>query len=58
MNKDKRLLNISFCKTQTSIATKLSVPIKWLKDMGVTQENRQLEVEYDYETKTIVIKKK
>lgn len=57
MEKDKRFLNVSFSKTQSSLATRVSIPITWLKDMGISQEDRKLEVEYDYETKTITLKK-
>lgn len=36
---------------------KLSIPLKWLKDMNVTLEEREVEVKYNEKTKTITIKK-
>ena len=55
---DKRILKISFGKTGTgNVNTKLSVPKKILEDTQVTQEEREVELEYNKETKEIVIKK-
>ena len=55
---DKRILKISFAKTGTgNVNTKLSVPKKILEDMQVTQEEREVELEYNKEKKEIIIRK-
>nr|DAN83776.1 MAG TPA: Toxin SymE, type I toxin-antitoxin system [Caudoviricetes sp.]DAU87074.1 MAG TPA: Toxin SymE, type I toxin-antitoxin system [Caudoviricetes sp.] len=55
---DKRILKISFGKTGTgNVNTKLSVPKKILEDMQVTQEEREVELEYNKEKKEIIIRK-
>ena len=55
---DKRILKISFGKTGTgNVNTKLSVPKKILEDMQVTQEEREVEIEYNKEKKEIIIRK-
>ena len=55
---DKRILKISFVKTGTgNVNTKLSVPKKILEDMQVTQEEREVELEYNKEKKEIIIRK-
>lgn len=41
-----------------SITARLAVPKKWLNDMGVTPEEREVELEYLEEKKEIIIKKK
>ena len=55
---DKRILKISFGKTGTgNVNTKLSVPKKILENMQVTQEEREVELEYNTEKKEIIIRK-
>lgn len=55
---DKRILKISFGKTGTgNVNTKLSVPKKILEDMHVTQEEREVELEYNQDKKEIIIRK-
>ena len=55
---DKRILKISFGKMGTgNVNTKLSVPKKILEDMQVTQEEREVELEYNKEKKEIIIRK-
>nr|DAT17957.1 MAG TPA: Toxin SymE, type I toxin-antitoxin system [Caudoviricetes sp.] len=55
---DKRILKISFGKTGTgNVNTKLSVPKKILEDMQVTQEEREVELEYNQDKKEIIIRK-
>ena len=55
---EKRILNISYSKSGAgSITTRLSVTKSMLDKMGVTQENRQIELEFDETTKEITIRK-
>ena len=56
---EKRDLNISFYKAgNNGISTKMNLPKKWVEKLGVTPEDRAVEVVFDEEIKAIVIKKK
>ena len=54
-----RTLKIIFNKSGSgSITPKMNVPIRWLKDMGVNEQEREVVAEYDEERQQIIIKKK
>lgn len=56
---EKKTLKISFNKNGTgSLTPKLALPKKWTDEMGITIEEREIEVQFDKETKEIKIKKK
>jgi hypothetical protein len=51
---EKRVLKIMFAKGGSgSLHTKLNVPITWIRAMGVSQENREVDVSFDGEKITI-----
>ena len=53
-----RKLKIIFNKSGDGyISGKLSIPMAWLKDMNLTPEDREVEVEYNQETKSFITKK-
>lgn len=53
-----RNLKIIFNKSGDGyMSGKLSVPMTWLKDMGLTPEDREVEVIYNEETKSFITKK-
>lgn len=55
----KRDLKISFGKSGSgSISPKLSIPKTFLDKIGVTQEDRKIELEVNEDTKEITIRKK
>lgn len=55
---ETRTLNVMFAKSgRGSKTTRLTLPIKWMHDMNITEDDRSIEVEYDSETKSITIKK-
>ncbi|MCC0707267.1 AbrB/MazE/SpoVT family DNA-binding domain-containing protein [Clostridioides sp. ES-S-0190-01] len=55
---NKRKLNISFAKGGAgSTYTRISLPITWVRDMGLTQDDKTVVVEYDEYNQTITIKK-
>lgn len=55
---EKRKLKISFGKSGNGyISPRLSLPISWIKDMGLSQENREVNVKYDETKKQIIIEK-
>ena len=57
MKNEKRVVNIMFAKGGSgSLHTKLNVPITWIRAMGISQEDREVEVIFDGEK--IVIQKK
>ena len=54
---EKRILNISFGKSgKGSVSCKLSVPTKWVKEMGLTEDDREVEV--TFKDNIITIKKR
>lgn len=55
---EKRDLNVSFYNAGGGLGTKITLPKPWLKKMGVTQDNRKVELTFDEETQTIMICKK
>ncbi|MGL5592877.1 MAG: AbrB/MazE/SpoVT family DNA-binding domain-containing protein [Cetobacterium sp.] len=56
---EKRILKVSFFKSGSgSISPKLSVPKSFLDTIGVTKEEREIEIEVKEDTKEIVIRKK
>lgn len=53
-----RKLKIIFNKSGDGyLSGKLSIPMTWLKDMNLTPDDREVEVEYDQETKSFITKK-
>lgn len=40
-----------------AISPKLSIPWKWLQDIGITEEEREVEISFNERTKKIIIKK-
>jgi hypothetical protein len=53
-----RNLKIIFNKSgQGYVSGKLSIPISWLNDMGLTPEDREVEVKYDKKSKSFTGKK-
>ena len=54
---EKRDLNIIWTKAGTgSPTTKLSIPISWCYDMGLSKDKRKIIAIYDEEKKEIIIK--
>lgn len=55
---EKRKLNIIWTKAGTgSPTTKLSIPISWCYDMGLSKDEKGIEAIYDEEKKEIIIRK-
>lgn len=55
---EERKLNIIFNKSGSgSINTKVSLPVTWVKQMGITKDNREVIAEFNEEKQEIVIKK-
>lgn len=51
---EKRVLKIMFAKGGSgSLHTKLNVPITWIRAMGVSAEEREVEIVFDGEKITI-----
>lgn len=55
---EERKLKVIFNKSGCgSITPKLNIPMSWIKNMGVTKEERQVIAEYNEERQEIIIKK-
>lgn len=53
-----RILKISFNKSGRGTKTpKLALPMAYIRDMGITEEDREIELFYNQSTKEITIKK-
>jgi len=49
---EERKLKILFGKSGSgSISPRISLPMSWIKDMGLSQENREVNVKYDEKKK-------
>lgn len=55
---EKRGTKVSFNKAGNGIASKITLPMPWLREMGVIPEEREIEMFFDKEKKEILIKKK
>lgn len=56
---EARTLKVMFNKDGRGvIGTKMSLPITHFRDMGVTEEDREVEYEYDEKKKIMIIRKK
>lgn len=48
---------VSFSKSGSgSLTPRVIVPITWLREMGVTPDDKRINMEYDKESKQIIIK--
>lgn len=55
---EERILKVIFNKSGSgSITPKLNIPMSWIKNMGVSIENREIVAIYNEETQEIIIKK-
>lgn len=55
---EERNLNIIFNKSGSgSMNTKVSIPITWIKQMGITEKEREVVATYNEEKQEIIIKK-
>ena len=56
---EKRDVNISFYKAGNGgNSNRITLPKKWVEKIGITPENRAVEIVLDEENNSIVIKKK
>ncbi len=55
---EKRDLNISFQKAGNGKNVRLIVPIPWLRELGITEEEKQVELIFDKENNQLILKKK
>ena len=56
---EKRDVNISFYKAGNGgISNRITLPKKWVEKIGITPENRAVEIVLDEENNSILIKKK
>lgn len=55
---EKRNANVSFSKVGNGIGARIILSVPLLKKMGITENEREVEVIYDYEKQTITIQKR
>ena len=55
---EERKLRVIFSRDgRGATNTKITLPVKWVRDMGVNPEQREVVLQYDEENKQIIIKK-
>lgn len=57
------MAKVSFNKSggtagKNGLTTRITIPKSYIDDMGITQDDREVEIMYCKETKTLTIKKK
>lgn len=55
---EKRNANVSFSKSGNGIGARIILSVPLLKNLGITPDERKVEVIYDEEKQTITIQKK
>lgn len=55
---EKRDLNVSFYKAGDGIGTRITLPKPWLAKLGITQDEREIELILDEEKQQLIICKK
>lgn len=55
---EKRDAKIIFHKAGNGKSAKLTVPIPWLRELGISEEKREVEISIKSEKQEIIIKKK
>lgn len=55
---EKREAKVSFSRAGNGIGAKLPMSVPLLKKFGITPEEREVEILYDEENQTILIRKK
>lgn len=55
---EKRELNISFYKAGNGEGTRLTLPKPWLTKLGITKEDKTIELVLDEENEQLIIRKK
>jgi hypothetical protein len=54
---EKRTLRIIFTKSGSgSISPKINIPMKWIRELGITEDDREVILEFDKD-RIILIKK-
>ncbi|MCI8640326.1 MAG: AbrB/MazE/SpoVT family DNA-binding domain-containing protein [Clostridia bacterium] len=55
---EERELRVIFSRDgRGATNTKITLPVKWVRDMGVNPEQREVILQYDEEKQEIIIKK-
>ena len=55
---EKRNLKISYHRAGNGTAASLNLPKPWLKELGISEEEREIELIFDKENNCLVIKKR
>lgn len=55
---DERKAKVLWGKSGSgSDVTRVTIPVSWIRDMGLTKEEREFEISYDKDKKIIILKK-
>ena len=55
---EKRKLNISFYKAGYGTSCRLTIPRPWIKELGISPEEKEVDLIFDKENNQLIIKKR
>ncbi len=55
---EERNLNISFYKAGNGRAARMTIPIPWLRELGINPEEKAIKLIFDKENNQLIIKKR
>ena len=55
---EKRVLKVSYAKAGNGKGAKLSLPVKLLRLIDISEDEREIDLSYDEEKKVLIIAKK
>ena len=55
---EERNLNISFYKAGNGRASRITIPIPWLRELGINPEEKAIKLIFDKENNQLIIKKR
>lgn len=55
---EKRNLNVSFYKAGNGESTRINLPLPWVRELGISKEEKEIELYFDKENEQLIIRKK
>lgn len=55
---EKRNLNVSFYKAGNGESTRINLPLPWVRELGISKEDKEIELYFDKDNQQLIIRKK
>ena len=55
---EKRNLNVSFFFVLSGESTRINLPLPWVRELGISKEEKEIELYFDKENEQLIIRKK